>query len=117
MNTTLTVKIDKKLRDEAKKTAKRMGIPLTTAVNAMMKKFVQDGVLVLEAECPFPSHTPNTETRRAIREAMDPKNLAKSKGYASADDMFADILGRNWRTKSKTAPVFYHPTRQQIITA
>jgi len=66
MNTTLTIKMDKKLRDDAKKTAKRMGIPLTTAVNAMVQKFVREGVIVLEAECPFPSHTPNTETRKAI---------------------------------------------------
>ena len=66
MDTTLTIKMPKKLRDDAKKTAKRMGIPLTTAVNAMVQKFVRDGVIVLEAECPFPSHTPNAETRRAI---------------------------------------------------
>ena len=66
MNTTLTIKMDKKLRDDAKKTAERMGIRLTTAVNAMVQKFVRDGVIVLEAECPFPSHIPNAETRRAM---------------------------------------------------
>ena len=67
MNTTLTVKIDKKLRDDARRAADSMGVPLTTAVNAMLRKFVRDGVLVLEAECPFPSHTPNAETRSAIQ--------------------------------------------------
>ena len=77
MNTTLTVKIDKKLRDDAKKTAKRMGIPLTTAINAMVRKFTRDGVLVLEAECPFPSHSPNTETRHAIRDVQLGKNLER----------------------------------------
>ena len=78
MYTTLTIKTDKKLRDEAKKTAESMGIPLTTAVNAMMKKFVRDGVIVLEAECPYPSHTPNAETRKAIaevRRARNPKRM------------------------------------------
>ena len=77
MNTTLTIKMDKKLRDDAKKTAKRMGIPLTTAVNAMVQKFVRDGVIVLEAECPFPSHTPNAETRKAIEEVRSGKNLQR----------------------------------------
>jgi len=70
--------MDKKLRDDAKQTAERMGIPLTIAVNAMMKRFVQDGVLVLEADCPYPSHTPNAETRRAIeevRKARNPKRM------------------------------------------
>ena len=69
--------MDKKLRDDAKKTAKRMGIPLTTAVNAMVQKFVRDGVIVLEAECPFPSHTPNAETRKAIEEVRSGKNLQR----------------------------------------
>lgn len=87
MNTTLTIKMEKKLRDEAKKTAKRMGIPLTTAVNAMVQKFVREGVIVLEAECPFPSHTPNTETRKAILEGRSKKDgktfatIEEFKGY------------------------------------
>ncbi len=78
MNTTLTIKMDKKLRDEAKKTAKRMGIPLTTAVNAMVQKFVREGVIVLEAECPFPSHTPNAETRKAIEEGRKSKGAGRT---------------------------------------
>ena len=75
MNTTLTIKTPKKLRDDAKKTAKELGIPLTTVMNAMMRQFVRDRRLVLEAECPYPSHTPNAETRRAIRDVQQRKNL------------------------------------------
>ena len=69
--------MDKKLRDKAKKTAKEMGIPLTAAVNAMVKQFVRDGLIILETKCPFPSHTPNAETRRAIRDVQRRKNLGK----------------------------------------
>jgi len=75
MNTTLTIKIEKKLRDDAKKTARTLGVPLTTVMNAMMRQFVRDQRLVLEAECPYPSHTPNAETRRAIRDVQQRKNL------------------------------------------
>ena len=100
MNTTLTIKIEKKLRNEAKRAAESMGLPLTTAVNAMLKKFVRDRVLVLEAECPFPSHTPNAETRKAIRDVMDPKKRARMKSYATVNEMFVDILGKNWRSKA-----------------
>lgn len=82
MDTTLTIKMPKKLRDDAKKTAKRMGIPLTTAVNAMVRKFVREDVIVIEAECPFPGHTPNTETRKAIE-----KGLRSKKG----DKVFSTI--------------------------
>ena len=75
MNTTLTVKTPKKLRDDAKRTAEIMGIPLTTVVNAMLMQFVRDRRLVLEADCPFPSHAPNAETRRAIRDIRARKNI------------------------------------------
>ena len=81
MNTTLTVKTPKKLRDDAKRTTETMGIPLTTVVNAMLMQFVRDRRLVLEAECPFPSHTPNAETRRAIKEIREGKNLETFKTF------------------------------------
>ena len=97
MNTTLTIRMEKKLRNEAKETARELGVPLTTAVNAMVKQFVRDRRLVLE-DCPFPSHTPNAETRRAIRELRNPKVPGKS--YATTDEMFEDILGRNWRSRA-----------------
>ena len=71
MNTTLTIKTPKKLRDDAKKTAERLGVPLTTVMNSMLKQFVRDQRLVLE--CPYPSHTPNAETRHALRELRDRK--------------------------------------------
>ena len=103
MNTTLTVKIDKKLRDDAKKTAAQMGIPLSTAVTTLMRKYVQDRVLVLEAECPFPSHTPNAETRKAIREVQEYiKSGTSKRGDKTAhttDRMFEQILGKNWRNQ------------------
>jgi addiction module RelB/DinJ family antitoxin len=90
MNTTLTIKTPKKLRDDAKKVASTMGVPLSTAVNAMLRQFVRDRRLVLEDECPYPSHTPNAETRRAIKDLEEGKGLGKS--YATTEEMFADIL-------------------------
>ncbi|OGG41172.1 hypothetical protein A2118_02445 [Candidatus Kaiserbacteria bacterium GWA2_50_9] len=75
MNTTLTIKTPKKLRDDAKMTAQRIGVPLTTVMNTMLRQFVRDRRLVLEAECPFPSHTPNAETRRAMKEILEEKNV------------------------------------------
>lgn len=97
MNTTLTIKTPKKLRDDAKKTAHEMGVPLTTVMNSMLKQFVHDRRLVLEADCPFPSHTPNAETRKAIRELQAYKTGKHGivKSYATTDEMFADILGKN----------------------
>ena len=75
MNTTLTVKMPKKLRDDAKRTAQEIGVPLTTVINALARQFVRDRALLLEAECPFPSHTPNAATRKALRNVDQRKNL------------------------------------------
>jgi antitoxin component of RelBE/YafQ-DinJ toxin-antitoxin module len=41
--TTITFKTDKKLRDQAKKMAAKLGIPLTTIINARLAEFVRDG--------------------------------------------------------------------------
>ncbi len=42
MDTTISVKISKKLRDEAKAVAQELGVPLTTVMNAMMRQFVRE---------------------------------------------------------------------------
>lgn len=42
MNTTLTVKVNRELRDEAKATAEELGVPLTTVLTALMRQFVRE---------------------------------------------------------------------------
>ena len=91
MDTTLTIKTKKTLRNEVKKTAAELGIPVTTAINAMMRQFVRDRRLVLE-DCPFPSHTPNAETRRAIREALDGRGKIYS---GSTKDIFDAVIKKS----------------------
>lgn len=43
MDTTITFKIKKELRDQAKQTAEKLGIPLSTIINAQLAKFVHEG--------------------------------------------------------------------------
>lgn len=69
MDTTLTIKTNKKLRDEAKKTAEKLGVPLTTILNAFMRQFVRDKEVTLSAR------VPNTQTVRALHESADRKGL------------------------------------------
>jgi len=47
MNTTLTIKTPKKLRNDVKKTADRLGLPVTTIVNALLLQFVRDENITL----------------------------------------------------------------------
>ncbi|MEY4747043.1 MAG: RelB antitoxin [Candidatus Parcubacteria bacterium] len=49
MNTTITFKTPKKLRDEAKKAAKELGIPLSTYMNAMLSQLVRERMVTLSA--------------------------------------------------------------------
>ena len=64
MQTLLTIKTDKRLKEAAQETAKELGVPLTTAVNAFLKQFVRDRALTLSA-----SYTPSAYLRAVIAEA------------------------------------------------
>lgn len=75
MDTTITIKTKKELRDEVKKTADKLGIPMTTAVNALLKQFVRDKEIVLSL------NIPNATTRRAIHEARTRKSLENFKSF------------------------------------
>lgn len=50
MTTVLNVKIDEKLKKEAQKAAKAMGLPLSTVVAVTLKDFVRRGYLVVSAD-------------------------------------------------------------------
>jgi len=69
MNTTLTIKTNKTLRDAAKKTAIELGVPLGTVLNALMRQFVRDKEIMLSAR------VPNAETRRAMRGVRERKDI------------------------------------------
>ncbi len=86
MNTTMTIKLPRKLRDDAKKTAKKLGIPLTTATTALLRQFVHDEELVLSAK------RPKTDLIESMRQLRDPKYLAQAKRYACPEDLLADVL-------------------------
>lgn len=50
MNTTLTIKTEKRLRVDAKRTAEELGVPLTTVINAFLRQFVREREITLSAE-------------------------------------------------------------------
>ncbi len=86
MNTTLTIKLPKKLRDDAKKTAKKLGIPLTTATTALLRQFVLDQEIVLSAK------RPKAALLESMKQLRDPVYLAKATRYDSAGELFSDVL-------------------------
>jgi addiction module RelB/DinJ family antitoxin len=49
MKTVLNVKTDRDVKIEATKVSKEMGVPLSIVVTSLLKKFINDRELVLEA--------------------------------------------------------------------
>ena len=49
MYTTVTFKTSKRLHSDAKKTARKLGIPFTTVLNAILQQFVREQSITLSA--------------------------------------------------------------------
>ncbi|MDP3989492.1 MAG: type II toxin-antitoxin system RelB/DinJ family antitoxin [bacterium] len=65
MKTALSVKVDKKVRDDARKVAKKLGVPLSMVVNQQLKQFARDRRI--EFSEPL---IPNARTKKILDEAM-----------------------------------------------
>lgn len=84
--TTITIKTDKKLRDAAKRTAIKLGIPLTTVMNAQLAQFVSEGRFEV-------SLVPRPEKVRAwvrMSEEMD-RHPEKFKAFSNVEDLLEDL--------------------------
>jgi len=64
MKTVISVKVDKDVRDRARKTAKKIGIPLSLVVNTGLRKFAEEQRLELAVPL-----VPNARTRKIIDQA------------------------------------------------
>jgi antitoxin component of RelBE/YafQ-DinJ toxin-antitoxin module len=86
MHTTFTVKTDKKLHKDAKKTAEKLGIPLTTIINAKLKEFVREQAITVSAR---PTARPEKLAEwEHISDDMD-KHPEKYPVYHGVDELFA----------------------------
>lgn len=86
MKTVISVKVDKDVRNRAKKTAARMGLPLSTVVNASLRKFADERRI--EFVDPL---EPNAKTAKILKEALrDIKEGRKGKfspPFADVEEM------------------------------
>jgi addiction module RelB/DinJ family antitoxin len=64
--TLLTVKTEKGLKNEAKKVAEDLGVPLSTVINSFLKQFVREKEITLSAN----TYTPTPALARVIRQAQ-----------------------------------------------
>jgi DNA-damage-inducible protein J len=80
MKTILNVKTEKDLKEAAQETARELGIPLGTAVNAFLKQFVREKEITLSAQ----SSVPTPYLQRIIKEAQEEYERGESSGPFSA---------------------------------
>ncbi|MEI6810448.1 MAG: type II toxin-antitoxin system RelB/DinJ family antitoxin [Candidatus Nomurabacteria bacterium] len=88
MNTTMLIKTNKELKNEASRIAKEMGVPLTTVVNAFLAQFVRDKRLSISIE-PMPN-----KAKLALWESISKesdKDMKNTKSYTNADELIADL--------------------------
>jgi addiction module RelB/DinJ family antitoxin len=80
MKTILNIKTEKKIKENAKKTAEELGIPLSTAINAFLKQFIRDRELTLSA-----SYKPSAYLREVILESEKELEENKSTSFKGVD--------------------------------
>lgn len=82
--TVLNVKTDKEVKEEAKKLAAELGIPLSTVVNGYLKQFIRDKEVTFST-APRMSKQLEETIDEAEKDIKEGKNL--SPVFESADEM------------------------------
>ena len=87
MQTTLTIKLEKALRDEARATAEELGVPLTTVLTALMRQFVREKKLSISAS-PAP-----TKEKLALWEhiSAEADTGQGAKAFSDVEDLLKDL--------------------------
>lgn len=86
----LTVKTDKKLKEEAQQVAKDMGVPLGTIINAQLRALTRERRFTFAAPL-----EPNEKTKRALASISQDTNHKNWHGpFTTTDDvqLFLDTL-------------------------
>ncbi len=85
MKTMINIKTDKDVKEEAQKTAKELGVPLSTVINAFLKEFVRNKSVSFSA---VPRMTPYLE--RVLDEVE--KDLKEGKNMVGPFDNAEDLM-------------------------
>lgn len=86
MNTTMLIKLDKGLKEKAQKTAKDLGLPMSTVINNYLKDFVQT------KEVTFSAPILNTKTQKILNARLKDVRKGKSIGPFETVEAVAKYL-------------------------
>ena len=79
---TITVRLDPKVKTDAQAVFDKLGLTTTQAVSLFLNQ------VSLNKGLPFDLHIPNTETAKAIEDALAGRDLHQTK---NADELFAGL--------------------------
>jgi len=88
MSITLNFKTDKALKDEAKKIAGDLGLPLGTIMNHFLKEFVREKKVIFTNH-PMPTKKVIEELKEISADIKAERNLAGP--FDTADDFIAEL--------------------------
>ena len=95
MNTTLQIRVDKKMKSEASKIFKSMGLDMSTGMKLFLAQVVNTKSIpfpVMSAD--FWPEEKKQELVRSADETLKDYKSGKIKAYDDVDEMFRDILGK-----------------------
>lgn len=84
--TTLQVRIDADLKQEAETALKNMGLSMSTAIHLFCRQVVNHGRIPFDI---IASPRLNETTRRAMDDTLNGKNLSRK--FSSVDEMWEDL--------------------------
>lgn len=87
MKTTVMFKTDKKLKEAAQKTAARMGIPFSAALNRLMQEFVARQAITFSTE----EYNPTPYLKRILKQGEKDLKEGKVTYYSSLEEMRAAL--------------------------
>ncbi|MEY4747627.1 MAG: hypothetical protein RLZZ416_676 [Candidatus Parcubacteria bacterium] len=87
MQTTVIFKADKKVKEAAQKTAKKMGIPFSAVMNRLMEEFTERKEISFSAQ----TYEPTPYLKRILAQGEKDFAAGKYKVFNSIEELRADL--------------------------
>ena len=91
MKTIINIKADRDVKEGAFKVAQEMGIPLSTVINAFLRRFIADRSITFTIQ-PKPNRTFEKVLKQAGKDLIKGKNLSPLFVNTSKMDRYLDTL-------------------------
>lgn len=83
--TTMNIRVDREVKDNAKMIFAELGMDLTTAVNIFLRQSIREHGIPFKLKLDIP----NEETKKVLRESE--KGIGMSKKFSSTEELFEDL--------------------------